>query len=138
MLFRHTGGDANRGNGPQRSQVKGEAIMHRIFAQTRFAKLIGPLGLQRVSCSCLVVVAALVLLAAVPAAWAQTTWHVDDDAALGGNGASWTTAFKSLQDALALTEADDEIRVADDSQDGVGTSPSPVGTQVWSAQLLFL
>ncbi|MBU0618001.1 MAG: hypothetical protein KKI02_09815 [Planctomycetes bacterium] len=37
---------------------------------------------------------------------------MDDDASLGGNGASWTTAFKYLQDALALAEADDEIRVA--------------------------
>ncbi len=60
----------------------------------------------------LIVLAALAAFAAVPATQGQTTWYVDNDAPLGGNGASWTTAFKYLQDALALAEADDEIRVA--------------------------
>jgi len=43
---------------------------------------------------------------------AQTTWYVDDDAALGGDGASWSTAFRFLQDALAVAQAGDEVRVA--------------------------
>lgn len=43
---------------------------------------------------------------------AQTTWHVDDDASVGGDGTGWPTAFKYLQDALALAGAGDEVRVA--------------------------
>ena len=42
----------------------------------------------------------------------QTIWYVDDDAALGGDGTSWETAFTYLQDALANTESGDEIHVA--------------------------
>jgi hypothetical protein len=38
--------------------------------------------------------------------------YVDDDAPVGGNGQSWTTAFAFLQDALAVAQASDEIRVA--------------------------
>jgi predicted outer membrane repeat protein len=37
--------------------------------------------------------------------------YVDDDAQ-GGDGSSWTAAFRYLQDALALADANDEIRVA--------------------------
>ena len=37
--------------------------------------------------------------------------YVDNDSA-GGDGSSWSTAFKYLQDALAVAEADDEIRIA--------------------------
>ena len=48
----------------------------------------------------------------VAAAQAQTTWYVDDDAPLGGNGLSWDTAFKYLQDALEVATAGDGIRVA--------------------------
>ena len=53
--------------------------------------------------------------------------YVDDDAPLGGDGTSWATAFKYLQDALALAAAGDEIRVAqgvykpDQSESGVVT-----------------
>lgn len=42
----------------------------------------------------------------------QTIRYVDDDAALGGDGTSWTTAFKYLQDVLWIANAGDEIRVA--------------------------
>ena len=42
----------------------------------------------------------------------QTIRYVDDDAALAGNGTSWPTAFKYLQDALTVATAGDEIRVA--------------------------
>jgi len=38
--------------------------------------------------------------------------YVDDDAPLGGNGTSWATAFRYLQDALAMAVSSDEIRVA--------------------------
>jgi predicted outer membrane repeat protein len=42
-----------------------------------------------------------------------TTLYVDDDAPPGGDGLSWGTAFRFLQDALAASEAGgvDEIRV---------------------------
>ncbi|UCC32246.1 MAG: right-handed parallel beta-helix repeat-containing protein [Phycisphaerales bacterium] len=43
---------------------------------------------------------------------AQTIWHVDDDAPLGGDGTTWSTAYKYLQDALAAATNGDEIRVA--------------------------
>jgi predicted outer membrane repeat protein len=59
----------------------------------------------------LVVWLACMVMATVTAQ-AQTTWYVDDDAPAGGNGLTWPTAFKYLQDGLAVAEADDEIRVA--------------------------
>ncbi len=40
------------------------------------------------------------------------TLYVDDDAPRSGGGSSWATAFKYLQDALAVASAEDEIRVA--------------------------
>lgn len=43
-------------------------------------------------------------------AYAHATWHVDDDAAPGGDGTTWSTAFRYLQDALAVATAGDEIR----------------------------
>lgn len=39
--------------------------------------------------------------------------HVDDNASEGGDGTSWSTAFKYLQDALAVAEYGDEIWVAE-------------------------
>ena len=42
---------------------------------------------------------------------AQITWHVDDDAP-GGTGETWGTAFRFLQDAIAIAASGDEIRVA--------------------------
>ena len=38
--------------------------------------------------------------------------YVDDDAGLRGDGASWDTAYKYLQDALIGASAETEIRVA--------------------------
>ncbi len=38
--------------------------------------------------------------------------YVDDDAAMGGDGASWATAYRCLQDALYAAEDGDEIHVA--------------------------
>jgi hypothetical protein len=52
-----------------------------------------------------------VLVLAVDGA-AQTVWYVDNDAPAGGDGTTWETAYKYLQDALAATTGDDEIRVA--------------------------
>jgi predicted outer membrane repeat protein len=40
------------------------------------------------------------------------TWYVDDDAPAGGNGGSWSRAFRFLQDALGGANSGDEIRVA--------------------------
>ena len=39
-------------------------------------------------------------------------WHVDDDAPPGGNGLNWLNAKNDLQDALAMAEAGDLIKVA--------------------------
>ena len=39
--------------------------------------------------------------------------HVDDNASEGGDGTSWSNAFKYLQDALAVAESGDEIWVAE-------------------------
>jgi len=43
--------------------------------------------------------------------WARTI-HVDDDAAGAQDGTSWASAFRYLQDALAVASAEDEIRAA--------------------------
>ena len=51
-------------------------------------------------------------LASLAAAWpaaAQAVIYVDADAAPGGDGASWASAFRDLQDALAAAEAGDEV-----------------------------
>ena len=53
------------------------------------------------------VAATLCVFLLVGAVQAQTTWHVDDDAAPGGDGTTWATAFTDLQ--FALTEADQSI-----------------------------
>ena len=42
----------------------------------------------------------------------ELTFYVDDDAPEGGDGLSWATAFKYLQDALSIAFLGDEIRVA--------------------------
>ena len=41
------------------------------------------------------------------------TIYVDDNASAGGDGASWASAHKYLQDALASAEYGDEIWVAE-------------------------
>jgi parallel beta-helix repeat protein len=46
------------------------------------------------------------------AAGAQTVIHVDDDAPAGGDGLSWSTAYDSLEIALAVAEPGDQIWVA--------------------------
>jgi len=44
---------------------------------------------------------------------AQSIIYVDDDAPLGGDGQTWNTAHRFLQDALFFATAGDEIRVAE-------------------------
>jgi len=41
------------------------------------------------------------------------TIFVDDDASTGGDGTSWATAHKHLQDTLAVAEYGDELWVAE-------------------------
>ena len=57
-------------------------------------------------------VAAMVMLLAGTATASAVVRYVDDDATAGGDGLSWATAHKYLQDALTATSAYDEIRVA--------------------------
>jgi hypothetical protein len=49
---------------------------------------------------------------AVPIRLKPTIIYVDDDAFFSGDGSSWQTAFKYLQDALTVVQSGDEIRVA--------------------------
>ncbi|MBU0717897.1 MAG: right-handed parallel beta-helix repeat-containing protein, partial [Planctomycetes bacterium] len=59
-----------------------------------------------------VLLSVAVLCFCVPLVQAQTVWHVDDDAPPGGDGTSWPTAYRYLQDALAVAVAGDEVHVA--------------------------
>jgi hypothetical protein len=52
------------------------------------------------------------LLAMIQVASAKII-YVDDDASAGGDGSSWSSAHKYLQDALAISEAGDEVWVAE-------------------------
>jgi predicted outer membrane repeat protein len=56
------------------------------------------------------IAASAIVLSASAAA--TNRWYVDDDAALHGDGASWATAFRSLDEALAASAQFDEIWVA--------------------------
>lgn len=56
-------------------------------------------------------VSALMLAVAAPAR--GNVYFVDANALAPGSGGTWCTAFADLQDALAITVAGDEIRVAD-------------------------
>lgn len=47
-----------------------------------------------------------------PACQLPPDWYIDDDAPPGGDGTCWETAYKYLQDALAVATSGDEIRVA--------------------------
>jgi hypothetical protein len=47
-----------------------------------------------------------------PGARAARIIYVDADASAGGDGSSWPAAFKYLQDALAVADVNDEIRLA--------------------------
>ena len=71
-----------------------------------------------------IAVAAVTLAVCSGAANGQAIIYVDDDASLGGDGTTWQTAFRYLQDALALATEGDEIRVA-----GGGYRPDQGGGQ---------
>ncbi len=58
------------------------------------------------------IVVTLVCWLVASVASAQTVFHVDDDAPPGGDGATWNTAFRYLQDALSTATDGDEIRMA--------------------------
>jgi parallel beta-helix repeat protein len=58
------------------------------------------------------IVAGAVILIAAPTALAQSVLYVDNDALTGGDGLTWDTAYRFLQDALADAAAGTEIRVA--------------------------
>jgi hypothetical protein len=54
--------------------------------------------------------------------------YVDDDAPAGGDGQSWTTAFTFLQDALAVAQSGDEMRIAGGTYYPDRDAAHPVGT----------
>jgi hypothetical protein len=54
---------------------------------------------------------AVVSAAVISTAAVADVLYVDDDAPLGGDGSSWATAFRFLQDAVANAEAGTEIRM---------------------------
>jgi hypothetical protein len=59
---------------------------------------------------CRVLAVLLASFALIPVARAQSVRYVDDDAPAGGDGTSWATAYRYLQDAIGGTAT--EIRVA--------------------------
>ena len=68
------------------------------------------------------------LLVVASIASAAEIIYVDDDASAGGDGSTWDTAFKYLQDGMAVTSYGDEIRVAQGSYIPDQNSVNPSGT----------
>jgi hypothetical protein len=68
---------------------------------------------------------------------AGLVWYVKPDAAVAGSGQSWTDAFPTLQDALAVARSGDRIWVAtgvyrpDDSGDRTASFVIPSGVAVY-------
>ena len=61
----------------------------------------------------LTLISLCVALLGLPGLVFGRTIYVDDDATPAGDGSSWTTAFRYLQDAMTAVSAGDEIRVAE-------------------------
>ncbi len=62
------------------------------------------------------------------AAMGQMTWFVDDDAPAGGNGMSWASPFKHLQDALMAAQPGDRIHVGAGTYYPDRNAANPTGT----------
>ncbi len=72
---------------------------------------------------------ALMLAAALPPAARAAVLHVDDGAPPGGDGSSWSAAYRFLQDALAAADAGvTEIRVAQGTYAPDRSAAAPGGT----------
>jgi predicted outer membrane repeat protein len=83
---------------------RGKQMKTRPRTAALFGKIVRPLSLVAAVC------------AATSATAGATTFFVNSHAAPGGDGLSWSTAFKSLDDAFAAVAANpgaDEIRVAE-------------------------
>ncbi|MCP4451474.1 MAG: hypothetical protein GY809_08435, partial [Planctomycetes bacterium] len=76
-------------------------------------------------------VACLVLSMFVSPVWANTVIYVDDDAPLGGDGKSWQTAYRYLQDGLSVAAAMVEQEAPD-----AGTGGGPVRKSLTIAKLV--
>jgi len=61
-------------------------------------------------------IAFVAILLCVTPAYCGSVLYVDDDASVGGDGQSWDTAFRFLQDALSIASITEkgitEIRIA--------------------------
>jgi hypothetical protein len=80
----------------------------------------------------------VVVGAFAPAAPAGPILYVDDDAAPGGDGSSWSTAYRFLQDALAILPGGvNEVRVAQGTYlpDRRAASPGGTGDRAATFQL---
>ncbi len=66
-------------------------------------------------------------------AWAGTVIYVDDDAVLGGDGRSWQTAYRYLQDGLSVAAALVELEENDQVPDTGGRSSRSVMQDVPAA-----
>lgn len=55
---------------------------------------------------------ALLFAASFPAPASASVWHVDASAPAGGDGLAWSTAFRTLDEALAAAQPQDQVWVA--------------------------
>ncbi|MFQ5501754.1 MAG: hypothetical protein ACE5EQ_05560 [Phycisphaerae bacterium] len=79
----------------------------------------------------------LMAVAALPAR-GQTIVYVDDSAPTGGDGQSWVTAYKFLQDALTIATAGDDIWVVAGTYFPDRNTSNPTGTGDRSATFQFI
>lgn len=79
------------------------------------------------------IVMLMFLLVVASIASAAEIIYVDDDASAGGDGSSWDTAFKYLQDGLAAAVSGDEIHVAQGTYQPDRDEGNPTGTGIREA-----